>query len=68
MADDILVAVEKYFDGKSEKFDFIGINKEIAEKIKARAPKRKPVIEIDEPEGVSSSGPNLNQNLLKKII
>ena len=37
---DILVAVEKYFDGKSEKFDFIGINKEIAEKIKG-VPKRK---------------------------
>ena len=41
---DIVTAVNKYQKKDSKKFDFIGINKEIIQKIKFRAPKQKPVI------------------------
>lgn len=42
---DIVGSVDKYLKQESMKFDFMGINKEILNMIKDRAPKEKPIIE-----------------------
>jgi len=65
---DIVGSVDRYLKQESNKFDFMGINKEILNMIQDRAPRDKPIIDKSLETSNKSSPESINEETLNNAV